>query len=351
MAVAYAVGLAQVTRRRSRPARRLGLPRQPRRHSRWTSISTRTRWRSKPVAPSAVPVALPDSYYFPLYAGLVPGYAGLYQINVLVPPVPAGGARLFGICVVESHDQRGRAILVRWRRHLCNDIKSASGAVVNETPPFGSCVVLTIRALAQTPSANAIVAMGYLYPAPVSVAPGQLITVFLAGDVQGNIEAKVLNVNAPVLQVQAARACAPSPCSTTTAVTIQIPYELGAAVPLHQSGMRDPGGGDSGDPTGGIGGWGRDHTNFSDSASGSRAIYCLRYRSSRRRRDRSHRRIPVQATSDPSRRNAGDRGDARDRQRGADRLCGRVGIDESRSGHGTGGLGCNSNFEPIRLGL
>lgn len=88
-------------------------------------------------------------------------------------------------------------------------------------------VVLTIRALAQTPSANAIVAMGYLYPAPVSVAPGQLITVFLAGDVQGNIEAKVLNVNAPVLQVQAARACAPSPCSTTTAVTIQIPYELG----------------------------------------------------------------------------------------------------------------------------
>ena len=44
--------------------------------------------------------------------------------------------------------------------------------------------------LGQT-SATTVSAMGYLYPQPVMVAPGQLITVFLTGNVQGDISAAV----------------------------------------------------------------------------------------------------------------------------------------------------------------
>jgi uncharacterized protein (TIGR03437 family) len=68
--------------------------------------------------------------------------------------------------------------------------------------------------------------MGYSYP-PVSVAPGQLITVFLAGNVQGAIGATVQNITAPVLEVRPASACPSGTiCSNLTGITIQIPYEL-----------------------------------------------------------------------------------------------------------------------------
>jgi hypothetical protein len=68
--------------------------------------------------------------------------------------------------------------------------------------------------------------MGYLYP-QAAVAPGQLITVFVAGNVQGDISAAVQGNQAPVLEVRPASDCSASTlCSSVTAVTIQIPYEI-----------------------------------------------------------------------------------------------------------------------------
>jgi uncharacterized protein (TIGR03437 family) len=59
------------------------------------------------------------------------------------------------------------------------------------------------------------------------VAPGQLITVFVAGNVQGDIGATVQGLSAPVLGVRPPSGCAaPTICSSVTGVTIQIPYEL-----------------------------------------------------------------------------------------------------------------------------
>jgi len=39
---------------------------------------------------------LPPGVYFPLYSGLTPGFVGLYQINFVVPPPPAGIQACFG---------------------------------------------------------------------------------------------------------------------------------------------------------------------------------------------------------------------------------------------------------------
>jgi hypothetical protein len=97
-------------------------------------------------------------------------------------------------------------------------------------------VVLTVlsaallpRAFGQSASGNTITGMGYSYP-PATVAPGQLITVFVAGNVQGDISATVQGLSAPVLEVRRPSGCAaPTICSSVTGVTIQIPYELGPA--------------------------------------------------------------------------------------------------------------------------
>jgi uncharacterized protein (TIGR03437 family) len=68
--------------------------------------------------------------------------------------------------------------------------------------------------------------MGYLYP-PTIVAPGQLITVFLQGNVQGDISATVSGFPAPALEVHPGSSCLSSAlCSFLTAVTVQIPYEF-----------------------------------------------------------------------------------------------------------------------------
>jgi len=52
-------------------------------------------------------------------------------------------------------------------------------------------------AFGQTASANTITGMGYSYP-PITVAPGQLISVFMAGNVEGSIGATVQNITAQV---------------------------------------------------------------------------------------------------------------------------------------------------------
>jgi hypothetical protein len=98
---------------------------------------------------------------------------------------------------------------------------------------------------------GAVVGAGYHTFAPVSVAPGQVITVFVTGI--GNVTQKysagnlpllttlggisatlnelgVITAAAPILAVFPFSACnnniAPQPCGTITAVTLQIPFEL-----------------------------------------------------------------------------------------------------------------------------
>jgi hypothetical protein len=103
---------------------------------------------------------------------------------------------------------------------------------------------------------GAVVGAGYHTFAPISVAPGQLITVFVTGI--GNVTQKysagklplpttlggisatlnelgVITAAAPILAVFPFSACnnniAPQPCGTITAVTLQIPFDLQPNIP------------------------------------------------------------------------------------------------------------------------
>jgi uncharacterized protein (TIGR03437 family) len=88
---------------------------------------------------------------------------------------------------------------------------------------IASCAALPCAAFGQSPT---ISGLGYYYP-PVTVAPGQLITVFMTGDGEGGIGATVQALTAPVLEVRRTSACPSGAiCSNLTAITIQIPYEL-----------------------------------------------------------------------------------------------------------------------------
>jgi uncharacterized protein (TIGR03437 family) len=88
------------------------------------------------------------------------------------------------------------------------------------------CAALSPWAFGQSASVNTITGMGYLYP-KATVAPGQLITVFVAGSIQGEIGASVQGLAAPVFELRPPSGCAAaSLCSGLTAITIQIPYEL-----------------------------------------------------------------------------------------------------------------------------
>jgi hypothetical protein len=103
---------------------------------------------------------------------------------------------------------------------------------------------VAVSAVGQNTSPNTIVGAGYLYPAPIRVAPGQVITLFamgvgstLARPVSagaGNLPTSLGGISvtiqqgatiaAPILQVTPATTlCGPS---CVTAITIQIPYEL-----------------------------------------------------------------------------------------------------------------------------
>ncbi len=101
-----------------------------------------------------------------------------------------------------------------------------------------------LSALGQSGNPSTITGAGYLYPGPLFVAPGQVITVFATGVGStlkqpvfagaGNlptslagISATIIqqtNILAPILQVSPVTLC-PN-CGVMTAITIQIPYEL-----------------------------------------------------------------------------------------------------------------------------
>jgi uncharacterized protein (TIGR03437 family) len=90
-------------------------------------------------------------------------------------------------------------------------------------------------------SAQTIAGAGYLAPAPVSAAPGQILTFFIDGISPTGITAFLHQgaaIPAPVIDVRSIPTCsgiavpAQNTCGALTAVTVQIPYELSVLCPL-----------------------------------------------------------------------------------------------------------------------
>ncbi|HTW31437.1 MAG TPA: hypothetical protein VMD76_07150 [Candidatus Sulfotelmatobacter sp.] len=101
-----------------------------------------------------------------------------------------------------------------------------------------------VSAVGQSANPNTIVGAGYLFPGSISIAPGQIITIFAAGVGStlkqpvfagaGNLPTSLAgigvtliqatNIPVPILQVSPVSIC-PN-CGVMTAITIQIPYEL-----------------------------------------------------------------------------------------------------------------------------
>jgi uncharacterized protein (TIGR03437 family) len=104
-----------------------------------------------------------------------------------------------------------------------------------------------LSALPQDASPSTIIGAGYLFPTPINVAPGQIITVFAAGvgsTLTQPVFAGASNwptslagisvtiqqgtaIPAPIFEVNPLTTCAG--CNAITAITIQIPYGLRAA--------------------------------------------------------------------------------------------------------------------------
>ena len=90
-------------------------------------------------------------------------------------------------------------------------------------------------------SAQTITGAGYAAPAPVSAAPGQILTFFVDAIGTSGITAFLHQgaaIPAPVIDVRAIPTCsgiaipAQNTCGALTAVTVQIPYELSVLCPL-----------------------------------------------------------------------------------------------------------------------
>jgi uncharacterized protein (TIGR03437 family) len=101
-----------------------------------------------------------------------------------------------------------------------------------------------LLALGQSASPSTIIGAGYLFPAPINVAPGQIITVFAAGVGSaltrpvfagtGNWPTSLAGISvtiqqgrdipAPIFEVNPVPTC--GSCGTMTAITIQVPYGL-----------------------------------------------------------------------------------------------------------------------------
>jgi uncharacterized protein (TIGR03437 family) len=102
-----------------------------------------------------------------------------------------------------------------------------------------------LSGLSQSAAPSTIAGAGYVFPTPLNVAPGQVITVFAAG-VGGTLTQAVsagagklptslagigvtirqgTDIPAPILEVSPVTTCGAG-CGVITAITIQVPYEL-----------------------------------------------------------------------------------------------------------------------------
>jgi uncharacterized protein (TIGR03437 family) len=116
--------------------------------------------------------------------------------------------------------------------------------ILSVTRCFLIAAAAAISALGQSASPGAIIGAGYLFPTPINVAPGQVITLFAAGigsSLTGPVYAPAgklptslvgigvtitqgTNMPAPILEVRPVTTC--TGCGALTAITIQIPYGL-----------------------------------------------------------------------------------------------------------------------------
>jgi uncharacterized protein (TIGR03437 family) len=103
------------------------------------------------------------------------------------------------------------------------------------------CIVLPLAALGQSATMATIIGMGYVYPEPVPVAPGQVVTLFVSGlgvsatttvTVQqgSSFTAPILNTGAVIIN------CPLEPvgsngCTYTGPLTVQIPFEISQPCP------------------------------------------------------------------------------------------------------------------------
>lgn len=105
-------------------------------------------------------------------------------------------------------------------------------------------VAAAMTALGQGASPNTITATGYLFPGPLSVAPGQIVTLFVAGvgaalkqsavAGPGDLPTTLAGIGAtlvqspkvavPILRITPLAMC--GDCGVMSAITVQIPYEL-----------------------------------------------------------------------------------------------------------------------------
>jgi uncharacterized protein (TIGR03437 family) len=93
----------------------------------------------------------------------------------------------------------------------------------------------TFLALGQSAGPNAILGAGYIVPTPVKVAPGQVITLFVSGNLPTSSSGIAVTVHqgsdlaAPILHVSPVATC--DGCGAITAITIQIPSTISTGCP------------------------------------------------------------------------------------------------------------------------
>ena len=118
---------------------------------------------------------------------------------------------------------------------ICNMLISGRGRVVDRAvcPLFQLKLLFCAFTIPAFLAAQSITGAGYTVPAPVSVAPGQILTFFADGIGTTGIKATLQQGSAvpvPVINAQSVFTCSPvlpqTTCGSLVAVTVQIPYEL-----------------------------------------------------------------------------------------------------------------------------